>query len=135
MSVPVTGVISFPKIMNSFSARLFIAMAVLFVMAGPTRIRAEVPEVAGIGVYLGTDSGSYPRIIKVIPDSPAAKMKLEEGQVITKVDGVSTAEKTITDCVEMIRGKEGSAVVLEIRGADGKTFQRLILRKKIAIPE
>jgi carboxyl-terminal processing protease len=96
---------------------------------------ADAPEPGGIGVYLGTDLGERPRIIKIIPDSPAAKARLEEGQVIMKVDGISTAEKTMADWMAMIRGPEGTAVVLEVRGADGKIFQRLIFRKKLKIPE
>jgi C-terminal processing protease CtpA/Prc len=111
---------------------LFLA---LLLMLAPSRLLAADPEPGGIGIYLGTDESSYPKIMKMIPDSPAAKAKLKEGQVILKVNDVSTKNKTMADWVNLIRGPEGTAVVLEIRDTDGTTIKRLLFRKKIEIPE
>ncbi len=96
---------------------------------------ADIDSPGGIGTYLGADATDYPVIQKVIPDTPAAGAKLKEGQHITKVNGVSTAGKTMEEIVAMIRGPETSAVDLEILDTDGKTIRRLLCRKVITIPE
>ncbi|MEI6537214.1 MAG: PDZ domain-containing protein [Verrucomicrobiaceae bacterium] len=91
----------------------------------------QLLDVGGIGIYIGTDETEYLLISKIIPDSPAAGAKLKEGEHITKVDGVSTKGKTVAEWMLMIRGPELTAVELEILGTDGKTYQRLLCRKKI----
>lgn len=109
-------------------------MTTLLVMVS-TFALAEVDSPGGIGAYLEQDATDYPVIRKIIPDTPAAGAKLNEGQHITKVNGVSTAGKAMEEIIAMIRGPEITAVELEILGADGKSFRRLLCRKVIIIRE
>lgn len=109
----------------------FIAFLLLL---GSVSAYGEQPVLGRIGIILEEDATEYPLITKVFPDTPAAGAKLKEGQHITKVNGISTAGKTMTEWYAMIMGPEMTAVELEILGVDGKKFQRLICRKKITIP-
>ena len=53
-------------------------------------------ELVGIGTALELDlQASGIRIVKVLPDSPAAKAELSAGLVILQVDGVPTAGKSL----------------------------------------
>jgi carboxyl-terminal processing protease len=72
-------------------------------------------EIIGVGVALElSEQLGGLRITKVLPNSPAAQAGLSDGLVIAKIDDVATAGKTLTQCVDLIRGPAGSKVRLEL---------------------
>jgi carboxyl-terminal processing protease len=83
----------------------------------------------GIGAEL-TQQDGLPMVIQPIADSPAEKTGLKSGDLITKVDGISTKGMSLDLVVDKIRGVEDTPVVLEIqRGAE--TLNPTIVRAKI----
>ena len=69
----------------------------------------------GIGSYVSTDKDTgYPMLSGIFPDSPAEKAGLQDGDIITKVDGQDVSGMSLNDVVSMIRGDEGTDVVLTI---------------------
>ena len=54
------------------------------------------------------------RVSGVIEGAPAADVDLRANDIIYEVDGVSTAGKTLTEAVNMIRGEAGTTVDLTI---------------------
>ena len=69
----------------------------------------------GIGAYVSMDSDTnLPKISGVIEGAPAADVDLRANDIIYEVDGVSTAGKTLTESVSMIRGEAGTTVDLTI---------------------
>ncbi len=87
----------------------------------------------GIGAELGkTDTGSIV-VISPIADFPAAKAGLRAKDVITKVDGKSTAGQTISDAVDKIRGKEGTKVTLTVLRDNTQELTFEITRAQIKI--
>ncbi len=69
----------------------------------------------GIGVRLGSDQASrMPLIDGVLPNTPAAQAGLTSGLIVQKIDGVSTAGKSLAECVALIRGAAGTTVQLEL---------------------
>ena len=69
----------------------------------------------GIGAYVSMDSDTnLPKISGVIEGAPAADVDLRANDIIYEVDGVSTAGKTLTEAVSMIRGEAGTTVDLTI---------------------
>ena len=46
--------------------------------------------------------------------SPASKAGLSAGLHLAKIDGLPTDGKSLKDCVEMVRGAEGTKVELEL---------------------
>lgn len=69
----------------------------------------------GIGAYVSMDSETnLPKISGVIEGAPAADVDLRANDIIYEVDGVSTAGKTLTEAVNMIRGEAGTTVDLTI---------------------
>lgn len=76
----------------------------------------------GIGAYVGTDQKTgYPILYKIMDNSPAEKAGLQDGDLVTKVDGESVKDEDLDSVVARIRGAEGTTVELTIYrdGADG----------------
>lgn len=86
---------------------------------------------SGIGAQV-QKAGSYIQIISPIADTPAKKAGLKPKDVIKKVNGKSIAGKTLTQAVNLMRGKVGTSVSLEIERA-GKTFTVNLKRAKIPV--
>jgi carboxyl-terminal processing protease len=80
----------------------------------------------GIGVVLTQQNGRL-EIIEVIPETPAAKAKLQVGDTITGVDGLQVTKTNLEEALGKLRGLPGSTVKLEIQPAGenvrGKTVQ------------
>jgi CubicO group peptidase (beta-lactamase class C family) len=92
-------------------------------------------ELVGIGAELKLEPSNHAlRIMKIIPNSPAAQAGLPAGLIIQKVDEISTASKSLVECVNLIRGKAGTKVRLELVDSDGsKTNTMEITRGKVQL--
>ena len=92
-------------------------------------------EPVGIGAELKLEPANHAlRIMKIIPNSPASQAGLPAGLIIQKIDDVSTASKSLAECVNLIRGKAGTKVRLELVTEDGsKTNTMEITRAKFQI--
>jgi len=82
----------------------------------------------GIGVVLTQQNGRL-EIIEVIPETPAAKAKLQAGDVITAVDGVQITKSNIEDGLNKLRGLPGSTVRLEIQPANETSAGKVVKPK------
>ena len=83
----------------------------------------------GIGVYVAGSEGGALRIAMVMDNSPAKQAGLLPGDIITAVDGKSTAQITYLQALELVQGEEGSSILLEIlRGEE--TLELTIVRSK-----
>lgn len=67
----------------------------------------------GIGIYIGIRNDTL-TVISPLEDTPAQQVGLKSGDLITKIDGVSTEDMAIEDAVARIRGNPGDPVVLTI---------------------
>lgn len=75
-------------------------------------------EFGGIGVMVEIHPQTKrPTVITPIFDTPAYRAGIRAGDVILKVDGISTEEISLRAAVEKIHGKVGEAVVLTIQHA------------------
>ncbi|MEY4066568.1 MAG: hypothetical protein RIR26_2776 [Pseudomonadota bacterium] len=70
----------------------------------------------GIGVVLSQQNGRL-EVIEVVPDTPAAKAKIQAGDVILGVDGIQVTKSNIEEVLNKLRGLPGSNVKLEIQPA------------------
>ena len=70
-------------------------------------------NIVGIGIrYTELDGEILVR--EVLRDSPAQKAGIQEGDIITAVDGVSCKENSLDDVVKLVTGKVGTKVTLTI---------------------
>ncbi len=90
-------------------------------------------EYAGIGVTVGADTFGNYRIYYVFPNSPAEKMGIQIGDIISKVDGDSTKDISLNETVAKVRGVEGTSVALSLLRGE-KEFDVTVDRAKVELP-
>lgn len=91
-------------------------------------------EFEGIGAYIGQE-GNYPMIVAPIEGSPAEAAGIRAGDIILKVDGVSTENMDSEDVVRRVRGAPGTTVTLEIQHLDEEApVDITITRAAITVP-
>ena len=88
-------------------------------------------KITGIGVNIATTSGKV-RIINVMEGTPAQYANLQNGDIITAIDGKDVSGLPLSDVANLVRGPENSFVELTIlRGKD--KFTKKVIRKEIKI--
>ncbi|MDZ4662833.1 MAG: PDZ domain-containing protein [Pseudomonadota bacterium] len=83
----------------------------------------------GISVRLEED-GSF-RISEIVSGSPAEKVGLIVGEEVKGVDGVSTSRKTLEEVVNLIRGTEGTCVLLSLKHTTYPNLRHIKVRRYI----
>lgn len=88
-------------------------------------------EYGGIGVHITYDENSNGIIVlSVMPNSPALEVGILSGDIITKVSDEQVTKDTYLECVDKMKGDEGTQVVITIkRGND--VFDKTLTRKKL----
>jgi carboxyl-terminal processing protease len=86
----------------------------------------------GIGATVSSQSNQIV-IVAPIPGSPAERAGIKAGDVITSVNGESTAGWTQEKAVIMIRGPRGTKVTLGVHHADGQDETIQIERDEITV--
>ncbi len=90
-------------------------------------------ELEGIGAVL-EQKNDVIMVVSAIKDSPAKKAGLKSGDVISKIDGVTTAKISLIDAVKKIRGKKGTQVSLTLlRKGEPKPVEVTLVRDAIHI--
>jgi carboxyl-terminal processing protease len=91
-------------------------------------------EFGGLGIEVTMDDGIV-KIVSPIDDTPAAKAKLEPGDLITHIDDHPVTELTLSEAVDRMRGKPGTKIKLTLRrgGLTGKPFDVTLVRAIIKI--
>lgn len=85
----------------------------------------------GIGVTVELAEGEGLLITELYENAPAQNAGLRLGEVITAVDGVSLADKTLEEATALVGGEEGTALTLTVRGLDGKKRQVELERAQV----
>ncbi len=71
-------------------------------------------EFGGLGIEVTMDSG-FVKVVSPIDDTPAHKAGIQAGDYITHLDGEQVLGLTLSDAVDIMRGKVGSEINLTIR--------------------
>ncbi len=89
---------------------------------------------SGIGAVMASVRNEI-IVEKVLSGTPAEEAGLQDGDIVKTVDGKDVTGMELSDVVMMIRGPEGTMVVLEIRRANLSSLLRFeIIRREIEIP-
>ena len=100
-------------------------------------------EFGGVGLYISKqtkdptkpdDQPLFIEVVSPIEDTPGFKYGIKPGDLITKIDGDSTAPLTVEEAQKRIRGAAGSTVVLTIKRGDASEFAASLVRARIEIP-
>ena len=85
----------------------------------------------GVGIEIGKRNDIL-TVISPIKDTPAYKAGIKAGDKIIKIDAKPTADLSIEEAVNMIRGKKGTKVILTINNGDTKDVE--LTRDTIKVP-
>jgi carboxyl-terminal processing protease len=90
----------------------------------PTESRSFNKELTGQFVGIGAEvtlEGGFLKIVSPLEDSPAYAAGVQAGDRVIKVDGKSTQNKTVDECIDMLMGEPKTPVTLTIeRTLDGQ---------------
>lgn len=89
---------------------------------------------SGVGAELGKDSGGNLVIVAPIKGFPADTAGLKAGDIITTINGESTAGMAVDAAVGKIRGPQGTKVTLGIVRGGTQALSFTITRANIQIP-
>lgn len=77
----------------------------------------------GVSVTFNKEQNAI-EIISVVKDSPADKVGIQAGDIVTKVDSVAVNSDNYYEAVDMVKGEKGTSVTLEIlRNGEALTFK------------
>ena len=103
----------------------------------PQEADAQVQSIQGTFTGIGaevTRKDGRPVIVTPIEGSPAEKIGVKSGDVIMKVDDQDTADYTLDEVINKIRGPEGTTVKISLlRPSTGETLDLTITRSKIKV--
>lgn len=86
----------------------------------------------GLGIEVSAENGLV-RIVSPIDDTPAYRAKLQAGDYITHIDGVSVIGLSLNDAVKKMRGKPKTKIKLTIARKDAKPFDVELVRDIIQV--
>ena len=90
-------------------------------------------ELMGVGIQISLDKDSKEIVVvSPIEGTPASRAGVQPKDVIVSIDGESTKGMTTEDAVKLIRGKEGTEVVLGLR-RKGSVVSVPLVRARIEI--
>lgn len=90
-------------------------------------------EFGGLGIVIGQREGAL-TIISPIDDTPAYKAGVKSGDIILKIDDQSTINMSLSDAVDLMRGKVGTPINITIvRKSEIKPIKIKIIRDIIKI--
>lgn len=80
------------------------------------------------------DKPAYVEVASPIEDTPGAKAGIQSGDYITAIDGQSTADMTMEDVLNHLRGEAGTPVTVSILRGKDITFDAKLVRAVIEVP-
>jgi len=95
-----------------------------------TSIRGEF---GGLGIEVGTEDG-YVKVVSPIEDTPASKAGIKAGDLIVKIDDVSTKGISLGDAVKKMRGKPKTPIKLTVaRKGENRPLEFTLVREVIRV--
>ncbi|MET4697191.1 carboxyl-terminal processing protease [Constrictibacter sp. MBR-5] len=96
--------------------------------------RASREGFGGIGIVVEEEQGR-PRVVRVLPDTPASRAGILAGDEITHVDGYALEGMSHHDAVEFLRGPLESEVRIRIARKDPQVVFDLVLQRAHIVPQ
>ncbi|QDL99384.1 S41 family peptidase [Rhodopseudomonas palustris] len=89
-------------------------------------------QFGGLGMQISAQGG-IPRVVSPIDGTPAARAKLEPGDLIIKVGTASTQGMSLRNVVDMLRGSPGTKVTITILRGKDDPFDVTLTREIIKV--
>ncbi|MES2869245.1 MAG: S41 family peptidase [Pseudomonadota bacterium] len=89
-------------------------------------------EFGGLGIEVGSEDGNI-KIVSPIDDTPASKAGIQAGDFIVKINGQPTRGLSMTEAVDLMRGKIGQKITLTLVRNGGTPFDITLTRANIQV--
>ena len=87
-------------------------------------------EFGGLGIEVGMEYGVV-KVISPIDNSPAYKVGVKAGDYIVKIDDIQVQGKSLTEAVELMRGRVGTDIEITVRRRGEKKALTFIITRDI----
>ncbi len=92
-----------------------------------------------LGTYVGIGAevnilDNQLTIVSPLEDSPALEAGVRPGDVVLEIEGVSTADRPIGECIQLLLGDPGTPVTVRLRHRDGVQEDVTMMRRRIVTP-
>jgi len=89
-------------------------------------------EFGGLGIEVGSENGMI-KVVSPIDDTPASKAGIEAGDLIVKINNQPTQGLSMTEAVDLMRGKLGEKITLTLVRDGGTPFDVTLARATIQV--
>ena len=90
-------------------------------------------EFGGLGIVVTKDS-NFIKVVSPIDDTPAARAGVLAGDYISEIDGKNTFDMSLTDAVDLMRGKVGEKIkIVVLRKGETKPLEFTLRRENVKI--
>lgn len=100
----------------------------------PDLVRDFEKEISGTYVGIGAEVNiidEYLTIITPLEDSPALEAGVRAGDIVLEINGTSTHNMPVDDCINLLLGEPGSTVSILVRHTDGVEEELEVTRRQI----
>ena len=87
-------------------------------------------EFGGLGIEVGMEHGVV-KVISPIDNSPASKVGVKAGDYIVKINDIQVQGKSLTEAVDLMRGKVGTDIEITVRRRGEKKALTFIITRDI----
>tara|TARA_B100000579_G_scaffold353764_1_gene308569 strand:- start:299 stop:1435 length:1137 start_codon:yes stop_codon:yes gene_type:complete len=87
-------------------------------------------EFGGLGIEVGMEAGVV-KVISPIEDTPASRAGVKAGDYIVKINDNQVQGKSLSEAVELMRGKVGSSIEITVRRKDVKKALIFKIKREI----
>ncbi len=84
----------------------------------------------GIGAEVNVE-GDYLTIVSPLDDSPALDAGIMAGDIVLAIEGKTTYDRSVDDCINQLLGEPGTPVNIRVRHLDGREIDLSIVRRRI----
>ncbi len=84
----------------------------------------------GIGAEVNVE-GQYLTIVSPLDDSPALDAGIMAGDIVLEIEGRTTYDRPVNDCIQQLLGEPGTPVNIRVRHLDGTEKDLTIVRRRI----
>lgn len=85
----------------------------------------------GIGAEVNVTEDGYMEIISPMDGSPALEAGVLAGDIVLEIEGTSTLDLTLEECIDRLLGEPGTPVTIRVRHLDGTEEDLSIVRRRI----
>ena len=90
-------------------------------------------EFEGVGIQIRLDEDGNLKVVSPLEDSPAYKLGIAAGDIITRINGKNAKGINVNEAVKNITGPGGTYVMLTIKHPDSTVKDYNIMREKIHV--